>query len=85
MDLGRPKRRSFVAPAVMLLASVVLAGGSCFGFLNTLSFDGRGRHPNLNLFFLIVFCLCVIAFLGAIIWMIARAVRNSRANERGAE
>ncbi len=75
------RRRSFVAPLITLLASIVLAAGSCFGFLDTLSMDGGGKHPNLNVLFLIVFCLCVVVFPAAIIWMIARAIRNSRGIE----
>ena len=85
MEYSGPKRRNFVAPLITLVASIVIAAGSCYGFLDTLSFDGRGRHPNLNLFFLTLFCLCVIAFVGAILWIIVRAVRNSRANKNGAE
>jgi hypothetical protein len=45
--------------------------------------DGRGKHPNLNVFFLVVFCLCVVVFPGTIIWMIGRAFRNSRVTEPG--
>ena len=77
------EHRSFVAPLITLLASVVLAAGSCFGFLNTLSMDGAGRHPLLNVFFLFSFCGCVFLFPATIIWIIVRAVRNSRANELG--
>ena len=83
MERNRPPRGSFVAPVITLLASIVLAAGSCFGFLNTLSLDGRGRHPYLNLFFLVVFCLCAMAFPGTIIWMIVRALRNRMAAEKG--
>jgi len=83
MEPSRPKRRSFTAPLVTLFAAIVLTAGSCFGFLNTFSMDGAGKHPNLNVFYLIVFCICVMVFPATIIWMIARAVRNSGIAERG--
>jgi len=79
MDQQLRKRRSLVAPLVTLLCSVVLAGGSCYGFLSTFSTGGSEKHPALNVFFIIVFFSNVIAAPGAIIWMIARAIRNSKA------
>jgi len=67
-------RRSFTAPLVTVLSSVVLAGGSCYGFLATLD----SKYSWLNMFFLAAFCLCVMVIPGTIIWMIARAIRNSK-------
>ena len=73
METEPRKRRNFTAPIVTLFCSIVLAGGSCYGFLSTLD-----KHAALNMYFLVVFCLCVMIFPGAIIWMIARAIRNSK-------
>ena len=71
--------RSFTAPIVTLFCSIVLAGGSCYGFLSTFDINGSGKHASLNMFFLVVFCLCVMVFPGTVIWMIGRAVRNRKA------
>jgi len=81
MDQQLRKRRSLVAPFVTLLCAVVLAGGSCYGFLSTFNINGSGKHAALNVFFLIVFFANVIAVPGAIVWMIARAIRNSRSRD----
>ena len=72
--------RSFVAPLVTLLCAVVLAGGSCYGFLWTLDINGSGKHAALNVFFLIVFFSNVVAVPGAIVWIIVRAVRNAKSS-----
>jgi len=70
--------RSFVAPLVTLLCAVVLAGGSCYGFLSTFNINGSGKHAALNVFFIIVFFSNVVAVPGAIVWIIVRAVRNAK-------
>lgn len=70
---------NYKAAIVTLLSSIVLAGGSCFGFLATLD----SRYDLLRIFFLVVFCLCVMVFPGTIIWMIARAIRNSKSRNEG--
>ena len=67
--------RSFTAPIVTLFCSIVLAAGSCYGFLATL----ESKYASLKIVFLVVFCLCVMVFPGTIIWMIARAIRNRKA------
>lgn len=85
MDQQLSKRRNFIAPLVTLFSSIVLAGGSCYGFLSTLNFNGGGKHATLNGFFLIVFSLCVIVFPGTIIWMIARAIRNRKSGNPGGQ
>ena len=75
MEQKLRSRRSFTAPIVTLLCSIVLAGGSCYGFLATLD----SKYVSLKIVFLVVFCLCVMVFPGTIIWMIARAIRNRKA------
>jgi len=82
MDQQLRKRRSLVAPFVTLLCAVILAGGSCYGFLSTFNIGGSGKHAALNVFFVIVFFSNVIAAPGAIIWMIARAIRNRKSGDR---
>ena len=62
-----PGRKSSRVKAIVitLVASVLLAGGSCFGFLNTMNFN---RSTPINAVFAIAFGLGVLAFLGACIW-----------------
>ena len=80
-------RRSFVAPLVTLLATIALGAGSCFGFLSTLDFNGNGdwKRQVLTGFFVIVFCMCVVAFPVTIIWIIVRAVRNAKSSGGGGQ
>src|SRR5260221_14040246 len=82
MDQQLRKRRSFVAPLVTLLCAVVLAGGSCYGFLSTFNINGSGKHAALNVFFLIVFFSNVMAVSGAIVWIIVGAVRDAKSSCR---
>jgi len=75
MEQKPRSRRSFTAPLATLLCSIVLAGGSCYGFLATLD----SKYASLKIVFLVVFCLCVMVFPGTVIWMIGRVVRNRKA------
>lgn len=70
-------RRSFTAPLVTLLSTVVLGAGSCFGF-----FAAMGKHDVLGYLFLIAFWLCVLAFLATIVWIVVRAIRNSTSRKK---
>ena len=78
MEQEPGERRGFTAPIVALLCSIVLACRSCYGFLSKLNINGSGKHAALNMFFLVIFGLCVMVFPGTIIWMIARAIRNRK-------
>ena len=80
MEQKPRSRRSFTAPLATLLCSIVLAGGSCYGFLRTLDINGSGKHAALNVFFVIVFFSNVVAVPGAIVWIIVRAVRNAKSS-----
>jgi hypothetical protein len=59
------KNSKVKAIAITLVASVLLAGGSCFGFLSTMNFN---RSTPISLVFAIGFGLGVLAFSGACIW-----------------
>ena len=52
MEQKPRSRRSFTAPLATLLCSIVLAGGSCYGFLATLD----SKYASLKIVFLVVFC-----------------------------
>jgi hypothetical protein len=61
-----PRKTSKVkAIVVTLVASVLLAGGSCFGFVNTINFN---RNAPISMVFAIGFGLGVLAFSGACVW-----------------
>ncbi|HLZ12776.1 MAG TPA: hypothetical protein VKP58_09330 [Candidatus Acidoferrum sp.] len=82
MDQQPSKRRSLAAPLVTLLCSVVLAGGSCYALVSSFTINGRGKDDALNVFFLIVFFSNVVAAPASIVWMIARAIRNRRTENK---
>ena len=62
-----PGRKSSKVKAIVitLVASVLLAGGSCFGFLNTMNFN---RSTPISAVFAIGFCLGALVFFGACLW-----------------
>jgi hypothetical protein len=61
-----PRKTSKVkAIVVTLVASVLLAGGSCFGFVNTINFN---RNAPISMVFAIGFGLGVLAFSGGCVW-----------------
>jgi hypothetical protein len=65
--LLEPGRKSSKVKAIVvtLVASVLLAGGSCFGFVNTINFN---RNAPISMVFAIGFGLGVLAFCGACVW-----------------
>src|SRR5260221_7783396 len=83
MDQQLRKRRSFVAPLVTLLCAVVLAGGSCYGFLSTFNINGSGKHAALNVFFIIVFFSNVVAVPWAIVFVIFAGARHPKTRRGG--
>jgi len=50
---------------ITLVASVLLAGGSCFGFLSTVNFN---RSTPISAVFAVGFVLGALAFFGACVW-----------------
>jgi hypothetical protein len=66
-------RSNYRAPLITLLCSFLLAGGSCFGFLTTLNFN---HEVPINTFFAAGFGVCVLVFLGSVLWMIVKAIRG---------
>jgi hypothetical protein len=74
------RRSTYRAALITLLCSFLLGAGSCFGFLTTLNFQGGSPR---NTAFAVGFGLCVLVFLGSVVWMVVKAVRG-RHGERGA-
>ncbi len=68
-----PGRRANYKPILLvMLCSFLLGGGSCFGFASTLN----GNSP-MSSIFAGCFLLCVLVFLGSIVWIVVKAVRES--------
>jgi hypothetical protein len=67
------KRSNYKPILLTLLLSFLLGGGSCFGFLSTLNMN---VSSSLNTVFAIGFVLCVVVFLGSILWLVIKAVRD---------
>ncbi|MGB7281930.1 MAG: hypothetical protein WBE13_06690 [Candidatus Acidiferrum sp.] len=74
-DSTTPRPKSPWGPIVITLVSTVLLGaGSCFGFVSTLSFGGK--NSGASVVFLSVFALCVLAFIGALLWALIAWIRG---------
>lgn len=75
-----PKQSGYRPILLTLLFSILLGGGSCYGFLSTFN----GSSP-LNNFFAAGFVLCLLVFLSALVWMIVKAVRDKLKGGGGAQ
>jgi hypothetical protein len=69
-----PPKSSWRPIVITLISALVLGAGSCFGFVSTLSFGGR--NANVSALFLGVFALCVLAFIGALLWALVAWIRG---------
>lgn len=72
---GAPKPRPSWTPIIAtIISAIVLGMGSCFGFVITLQPQNRA----FNSTFSTLFCLCIAAFFGGVIWAFERLIKNSR-------
>jgi hypothetical protein len=70
-----PIKKSNYKPILLtILCSFLLGAGSCFGFLTTLNFN---RNVPINGVFAVGFCICLVVFLGSILWLAIKAVRDA--------
>jgi hypothetical protein len=63
------KKPTFKPILITLLCSFLLAGGSCFGFLNKATSGGQWQNV-----FMDVFLIAAFSFVAACVWLIVRAV-----------
>jgi hypothetical protein len=76
-----PPRPSNYRPILLtLLFSLLLAGGSCFGFLNTFNLN---RNSQISMIFAAGFGFSVLTFLGSLLWIVIKAIRDSIRVSRG--
>jgi hypothetical protein len=73
------RRSGYAAPLITMGCAFLLAGGSCFGFLATLNMN---RSTPTNNFFAAGFGLCVLVFLGSVVWTVVKAILG-RHGDRG--
>lgn len=70
-----PQRRSKALPiAITLACGILLAAGSCFGFLSTANFGG-GRSSAWSWVFFAGFWAGLVAVLVSVIWGIVAIIR----------
>ena len=66
------KKSNYTAILLVMLCAFVLGAGSCFAFASTLN-----GNSSMNGVFATSFLLCVLVFLGSIVWLVVKAVRES--------
>jgi hypothetical protein len=72
MPMPPGKKANYKPILLVMLCAFLLGTGSCFGFASTLS-----GNSSMSGFFATSFLLCVLAFLGSIVWIVVKAVRES--------
>jgi hypothetical protein len=78
-----PVKKSNYKPILLtLLFLFLLAGGSCFGFLTT---TNSLEDTKVKDFFADCFVICVLVFLGALLWLLAKAIRSGNQGSGGAQ
>jgi hypothetical protein len=77
-----PAKSSYKPILLSLLFSFLLAGGTCFGFLNT--FNVNHNSP-FSMLYAGCFAFCVLTFLGSLLWLVIKAVSDVIRGSRGAE
>ena len=69
-----PGRTANYKPTLLvMLCAFLLGAGSCFGFTST--FNTNVISP-LGGVFAVGFVICLVVFLGALLWLIIKAVRD---------
>ena len=69
-----PKKPDYKPVLLTILCSFLLGAGSCFGFLTTLNFN---RNVPINGVFAVGFCVCLLVFLGSVLWLAVKAIRQA--------
>ena len=75
-DLREPRKSRVLSIVLTAVYGVLLAGGSCFGFLGWLNINCRGKP--INAACAVGFVIGVAASLASIVWAIAAFVRYLR-------
>jgi hypothetical protein len=70
---GQPPVSPWRPIVITLLSALILGAGSCFGFLNTIS-----GGPAANDVFMVTFLLCLIIFIGSLVWAFVTWIHNAK-------
>jgi hypothetical protein len=58
---------------ITLLSALLLGAGSCFGYLSTMS-----GGSTVSGMFMVTFLLCLIIFIGSLVWAFVTLIRNAK-------
>jgi len=72
MPMPPGKKANYKPILLVMLCAFLLGVGSCFGFASTLN-----GNSSMSGVFATSFLLCVLVFLGSIVWIVVKAVRES--------
>ena len=70
-----PAKSSYKPILLTLFFSFLLAGGSCFGFLNTPLVN---RTTPVSTVYAAGFVFCVLTFLGSLLWLVIRGSKGAK-------
>ncbi len=70
---SKPGKSKVVPILLTVVCGLLLAGGSCFGFINTLNFNGHSKP--MNTVYAVGLAAGVVAVLAGCIWAIVAFVR----------
>ncbi len=77
-----PPKSSYKPILLTLLFSLLLAGGTCFGFLNTFNVN---QNSPVSMVYAGGYVFCVLTFLGSLLWLVIKAVSDVIRDIRGAK
>jgi len=77
-----PAKSSYKPILLSLLFSFLLAGGTCFGFLNTFNVNW---NSTVSMVYAGGFVFCVLTFLGSLLWLVIKVVSDVIRGSRGAK
>lgn len=75
-----PAKSSYTPILLSLLFSFLLAGGTCFGFLNTFNFN---KNSPVSVVYAGGFAFCALTFLGSLLWLVIKVVSDVIRVSRG--
>jgi hypothetical protein len=77
-----PAKSSYKPILLTLFFSFLLAGGSCFGFLNT---SNVNLNSPVSTVYAAGFVFCALTFLGSLLWLVIKALSDAIRVSRGAK
>lgn len=75
-----PPKSSWRPILITIFSALLLGAGSCFGFVSTFNMN---RQSTMSAAFAVLFLLCVIFFVGGVVWAIVSFIRFILTSGRG--